>query len=90
MMTSLIHIMLPNNNSDHQGTIEFLQDKIMKYFGSRNASVDPLYPIVLVTCEVTDDDINYIKDKVSDTIKFTVITGKEGSDKVQGDFIYLG
>lgn len=89
-MTSLIHIMLPNNNSDHQGTIEFLQDKIMKYFGSRNASVDPLYPIVLVTCEVTDDDINYIKDKVSDTIKFTVITGKEGSERVQGDFIYLG
>lgn len=90
MMTSLIHIMLPNNNADHQGTIEFLQDKIMKYFGSRNASVNPLYPIVLVTCEVTDDDINYIKDKVSDTIKFTVITGKEGSDRVNGDFIHLG
>ena len=82
--------MVPNNNSDHQGNIEFLQEKIVKYFGSRNASVDPMYPLVLVTCEVTDEDLNYIKDKVRDNIHFTVIVGKEGSDKVQGDFIYLG
>lgn len=90
MKTSIIHIMVPNNNSDHQGTIEYLQDKIVKYFGSRNTSVDPMYPLVLVTCEVTDEDLNYIKDKVHDNIHFTVIVGKEGSDKVQGDFIYLG
>ena len=81
--------MVPNNNSDHQGTIEFLQDKIVRYFGIRNASVDPMYPLVSVTCEVTEDDITYIKDKVSDTIHFSVIVGKEGSDKVQGDFIHL-
>lgn len=90
MRTSLIHIMIPNNNSDHQGVAEYLQDKIVRYFGTRNASADPLYPIVLVTCEVTDEDLNHIKDKVSDNIHFTVIIGKEGSDKVQGDFIYLG
>ena len=89
-MTSLIHIMVPNNNSDHQGNIEFLQEKIVKYFGIRNASADPIYPLVLVTCEVTDDDLSYIKDKVQDNIHFTVITGKEGSERVNGDFIYLG
>jgi hypothetical protein len=81
--------MVPNSNSDHQGTIDFLQEKIVKYFGSRNASADPMYPLVLITCEVTEDDITYIKDKVSDTIHFSVIIGKEGSDKVQGDFIHL-
>jgi hypothetical protein len=82
--------MIPNNNSDHQGTIEYLQDKIVRYFGSRNASIDPMYPLVSITCEVTDEDLNYIKDKVHDNIRFAVIIGKEGSDKVQGDFIYLG
>ena len=82
--------MVPNNNSDHQGVIEYLQEKIVKYFGIRNASADPMYPLVLVTCEVTDDDLSYIKDKVQDNIHFTVIVGKEGSVWVQGDFIYLG
>ena len=90
MKTSLIHIMVPNNNSDHQGTIEYLQDKIVRYFGSRNASVDPQYPLVLVTCEVTEEDLNYIKDKVHDNIHFSVIVGKEGSERVQGNFIFLG
>lgn len=90
MKTSIIHIMVPNNNSDHQGTIEYLQDKIVRYFGSRNASADPMYPLVLITCEITDEDLSYIKDKVQDAIHFAVIVGKEGSDKVQGDFIFLG
>ena len=90
MKTSIIHIMVPNNNSDHQGTIEYLQDKIVRYFGSRNASADPMYPLVLITCEVSEEDLNYIKDKVNDNIHFSVIVGKEGSDKVQGDFIFLG
>lgn len=89
MKTSIIHIMVPNNNLDHQETIEYLQDKIVRYFGSRNASADPMYPLVLVTCEVSEEDLNYIKDKVQDNIHFTVIVGKEGSDKVEGDFIYL-
>ena len=82
--------MVPNNNSDHQGVVEFLQDKIVRYFGSRNASVDPMYPLVLVTCEVTEEDLNYIKDKVHDNVHFSVIVGKEGSERVQGDFIFLG
>ena len=82
--------MVPNNNSDHQGMIEHLQDKIIKYFGSKNASIDPLYPLVLVTCEVTDDDVAYIKDKIQESIKITVIIGKEGSERVNGDFIFLG
>lgn len=90
MKTSIIHIMVPNNNSDHQGVIEYLQDKIVRYFGSRNASADPMYPLVLVTCEVTEEDMNYVKDKVHDNIHFSVIVGKEGSEKVQGNFIYLG
>ena len=90
MNHSIIHIMVPNNNSDHQGTIEYLQDKIVRYFGSRNASIDPQYPLVLVTCEVTEEDLNYIKDKVHDNIHFSVIVGKEGSERVQGNFIFLG
>ena len=90
MKTSIIHIMVPNSNSDHQGVVEYLQDKIVRYFGSRNASVDPTYPLVLVTCEVTEEDLNYIKDKVHDNIHFSVIVGKEGSERVQGDFIFLG
>lgn len=81
--------MVPNNNLDHQETIEYLQGKIARYFGSKNASIDPMYPLVLVTCEVTEDDVTYIKDKVQDNIHFTVIVGKEGSDKVEGNFIYL-
>ena len=82
--------MVPNNNSDHQGVIEYLQEKIVKYFGIRNASADHMYPLVLVSCEVTEDDLTYIKDKVQDNIHFSVIVGKEGSERVQGDFIYLG
>ena len=90
MKTSIIHIMVPNNNSDHQGVVEYLQDKIVRYFGSRNASADPMYPLVLATCEVTEEDLNYIKDKVHDNIHFSVIVGKEGSERVQGNFIFLG
>ena len=82
--------MLPNNNSDHQGVVEYLQDKIVRYFGIRNASSDPMYPLVQVTCDVTEEDLDYIKDKVSDNVHFTVIIGREGSDKVKGDFVYLG
>lgn len=89
-MTSLIHIMVPNNNSDHQGVIEHLQDKIVRYFGSRNVSADPMYPLVQITCEVNNEDINYLKDKVHDNIHFSVIVGREGSERVQGDFIFLG
>ena len=89
MKTSDIHIMVPNNNSDHQGVIEFLQEKIVKYFGTKNASADPMYPLVSVTCEVTEEDLNYIKDKVQDNIRFTVLVGKEGSERVQGNFIHL-
>lgn len=90
MKTAIIHIMLPNNNSDHQGVIEYLQEKIVKYFGTKNASADPMYPLVQVICDVTEEDLDYIKDKVSDNVHFTVIIGREGSDKVQGDFIFLG
>ena len=80
--------MVPNNNSDHQGTIDFLQEKIVKYFGSRNASADPMYPLVYITCDVNEEDLTYIKDKTQN-IKFTVLTGKEESERVQGDFIFL-
>ena len=90
MKMSIIHIMVPNCNLDHQETIEYLQDKIVRYFGSRNASADPMYPLVLVTCEISEEDLNYIKDKVHDNIHFSVIVGKEGSERVQGNFIYLG
>lgn len=90
MKTSIVHIMVPNNNSDHQETIEYLQDKIVRYFGSRNAVADPMYPLVLVTCEISEEDLNYVKDKVHDNIHFSVIVGKEGSERVQGNFIYLG
>lgn len=89
MKTSIIHIMVPNNSPNHQEIIECLQETIVKYFGIKNASADPMYPLVLVTCEVTEDDLNYIKGKVRDNIHFTVIVGKEGSERVQGDFIYL-
>ena len=89
MKTSIIHIMVPNCNSDHQGTIEYLQEKIVKYFGTKNASADPMYPLVLVICEVTEEDLNYIKDKVHDNIHFSVIVGKEGSERIQGNFIHL-
>ena len=88
-MTSLIHIMVPNNNPDHQGIVEYLQDKIVKYFGTKNASIDPVYPLVSVICEVTEDDLAYIKNKEQDTIHFAVVIGKEGSDRVKGDFIHL-
>ena len=76
MKKSIIYIMVPNNNSDHQGTIEFLQDKIIKYFGSRNASADPVYPFVYITCDVNEEDLTYIKDKTQN-IKFTVFAFKE-------------
>ena len=90
MKTSIIHIMVPNSNSDHQGTIEYLQDKIVRYFGSRNATAEPMYPLVSVTGEISEEDLNYIKDKVHDNIHFSVIVGKEGSERVQGNFIFLG
>jgi hypothetical protein len=80
--------MVPNSNSDHQGTIDFLQEKIVKYFGSRNASADPMYPLVYITCDVNEEDLTYIKDKTQN-IKFTVVIGKEESERVQGDFIFL-
>jgi hypothetical protein len=80
--------MVPNSNSDHQGTIDFLQEKIVKYFGSRNASADPMYPLVYITCDVNEEDLTYIKDKTQN-IKFTVLIGKEESERVQGDFIFL-
>jgi hypothetical protein len=80
--------MIPNNYSDHQGMIDHLQEKIVKYFGSRNATADPMYPLVYITCDVNEEDITFIKDKTQN-IKFTVLIGKEESERVQGDFIFL-
>lgn len=88
MKKSIIYIMIPNNYSDHQGMIDHLQEKIVKYFGSRNASADPMYPLVYITCDVNEEDLTYIKDKTQN-IKFTVFVGKEESERVQGDFIFL-
>jgi hypothetical protein len=39
---------------------------------------------------VNEEDLTYIKEKVQDNIKFTVVVGKEESERVQGDFIFLG
>jgi hypothetical protein len=88
MKKSIIYIMVPNSNSDHQGTIDFLQEKIVKYFGSRNATADPMYPLVYITCDVNEEDITFIKDKTQN-IKFTVLIGNEESERVKGDFIFL-
>jgi hypothetical protein len=47
-----------------------------------------MYPLVYITCDVNEEDITFIKDKTQN-IKFTVLIGKEESERVQGDFIFL-
>lgn len=81
--------MLPKKCDDCSDIITSLQIKIVNYFGTKFATANVEYPIVEVTCEVTEDDISKISENVSPNVQFTAIVGANESNRVQGNFIYL-
>lgn len=81
--------MLPTGCDDYRNTIVSLQNKIVDYFGLKFATTNSEYPIVEVTCEVTEADIDEISKNVSPSVQFTAMVGVNESSRVQGNFIYL-
>ncbi len=88
-MKSSIIIMLPSQSQVYSETIEVVINKIVKYFGNKFAKVDDEYPIVVVTCEVTQDDIDIIREGLHNSISLMVIVGNDNSPSIDGNFIRL-
>ena len=92
MKKSAIWIIIATDNKNivYQSAVAQIKSEIIKYFGIKNVEQDDPQPIIVLKCEVTQNDIDHFKKLYdSDTINFVVITGADESDRVKGDFIDL-
>ena len=93
MKTTAIWIIIAINNSNivYNGLVNSVKNEIRKYFGTENIKEDSEeFPVISLTCEVTQDDINAIKRIIDhESVSFAVIVGAEDSQRVSGDIINL-
>jgi len=80
-----------NRNLIYPATIATVKGEIRSYFGTKNCLTDdPTVPVVSVTCEVTQEDINALKKIIdNESIYLTAIIGADESERVRGDIIDL-
>lgn len=78
-----------NRNIVYPVAVEQTKQSIMKYFGTRNIQeIEPSLPVIGLTCEVTQDDINNLKKIIdNDSIHLTALIGAADSEMVKGDII---
>lgn len=92
MKTSII-IMIDceNRNLVYPATIATVKSEIRNYFGTKNCFADvPELPAVNIACEVTQPDINALKEIIdNESIYLTAIIGADESERVKGDIINL-
>lgn len=89
--TIWIIISSANRNLVYSTLVAAVKSKIVKYFGTKNCEPDDVeLPIIAVTCEVTQDDINTIKKVLdSDSVNLVALIGSSESNRVNGDIINL-
>ena len=87
----LIIVDCESRNLVYSAVINNVKEEIKSYFGSKNClEDDPAVPIVAITCEINQEDINALKKIIDkDYIYLTGIIGSEGSQRVHGDIIDL-
>lgn len=88
MKKTILLLTFPNN-MDQSQWIDQIQSNIVIYFGTKFAKADKDYPLVSVDCEVTSDDISFIKKNIDERVGITTIVVKESSENVIGRVIYL-
>jgi hypothetical protein len=92
MKTSIVIMVdCENRNLIYPATIATVKGEIRSYFGTKNCFTDvPELPIVRVACEVTQPDINALKEIIdNESIYLTAIIGADESERVKGDIISL-
>jgi hypothetical protein len=86
-MRNVIVITVPNQMAGSE-IIYAIQDKIVSYFGTKNATKSDNYPKVEVTCEVSQEDINELTRNLNDKITLTALLNVE-SERVVENIINL-
>lgn len=80
-----------NRNLVYPAVVAEVKKAIRMYLGSRNCETDvPEIPVVHITCDINQDDINALK-KIfdNDSVWLTAIIGSTESERVNGDIINL-
>lgn len=88
-MKTAIIILIKNSgieDSRYKHLTNEIENYIVTYYGTKFTSVEDNYPIVGVTCEVTQQDIDIFKDKFKD-VEFLAIVSENG-EAMDGNFIY--
>lgn len=88
MKKTLLLLTFPNN-IDQTQWVDQIQSNIVSYFGTKFAKADKDYPIIGISCDVTEEDINILKKGIDERIGITAIVAKENTEKIVGKFIYL-
>lgn len=88
MKKTLLLLTFPNN-IDQSQWVDQIQSNIVSYFGTKFANADKDYPIIGVSCEVTEEDIKVLKKSLDERIGITAIVAKEDTKKIVGSFIHL-
>ena len=88
MKKTLLLLTFPNT-IDQSQWVDQIQSNIVSYFGTKFAKADKDYPIIGVTCEVTEEDIKVLKKSLDERIGITAIVAKENTEKIVGSFIHL-
>lgn len=92
-METALWIIISSDNSNivYPTIVATVKSEIIKYFGTKNCEPnDKELPVILVTCEVTQNDINAIKRILeNDSVHLVALVGASASDRVNGDIIDL-
>ena len=87
-MKTAIIILIKNSgieDSRYKHLTNEIEDYIVTYFGTKFTLVEDNYPIVGVTCEVTQQDIDIFKNKFKD-VEFLAVVSANG-EAMNGNFI---
>ena len=89
MKKTAIIILIKNSgieDSRYKNLTNEIESYIVTYYGTKFTMVEDNYPIVGVTCEVTQQDIDIFKDKFKD-VEFLAIVSENG-ESMNGNFIH--
>jgi hypothetical protein len=89
MKKTAIIILIKNSgieDSRYKHLTNEIEDYIVTYYGTKFTLVEDNYPIVGVTCEVTQQDIDIFKDKFKG-VEFLAVVSDNG-EAMNGNFIY--
>lgn len=68
--------------------VEVMQNKIVRYFGEKNATKDPHWPCVYIRQDVTSIDIDELLQNASEALELHVVLNCD-SKQTQGRFTTL-